>query len=65
MQAYWHISRSIILLHEPHANVDRANCTSAAKILESARAILELIYAVWSTNYDIGLLDYFCPVCAS
>ncbi|KAG1783846.1 hypothetical protein EV702DRAFT_1055829 [Suillus placidus] len=54
---------SIILLHEPHANVDRANCTSAAKILDSARAILELIYAVWSTNYDIGLLDYFCPFC--
>lgn len=54
---------SIILLHEPHANVDRANCTSAAKVLESARAILELIYAVWSTNYDIGLLDYFCPFC--
>ncbi|KAG2350468.1 hypothetical protein BDR05DRAFT_954566 [Suillus weaverae] len=54
---------SIILLHEPHANVDRANCTSAAKILESARAILELLYAVWSTNYDIGLLDYFCPFC--
>ncbi|KAG2118422.1 hypothetical protein DEU56DRAFT_837880 [Suillus clintonianus] len=54
---------SIILLHEPHADVDRANCPSAAKILESARAILELIYAVWSTNYDIGLLDYFCPFC--
>lgn len=54
---------TIILLHEPHANIDRANCTSAAKILESARAILELIYAVWSTNYDIGLLDYFCPFC--
>lgn len=56
-----HVTR--ILLHEPHANIDRANCTSAAKILESARAILELIYAVWSTNYDIGLLDYFCPFC--
>ncbi|KAG1833906.1 hypothetical protein EV424DRAFT_1468937 [Suillus variegatus] len=39
------------------------NCTSAAKILESARAILELIYAMWSTNYDIGLLDYFCSFC--
>lgn len=54
---------SIILLHEPHSNVHRANCTSAAKILESARMILDLIYAVWSTNYDIGLLDYFCPFC--
>jgi len=53
---------SMILLHEPHANLDR-NCTSAAKILESARAILELIYAMWSTNYDIGLLDYFCSFC--
>lgn len=53
---------SMILLHEPHANLER-NCTSAAKILESARAILELIYAMWSTNYDIGLLDYFCSFC--
>ncbi|KAG1755181.1 uncharacterized protein EDB91DRAFT_1233936 [Suillus paluster] len=54
---------SVILLHEPHSNIHRANCTSAAKILESARTILDLIYAVWSTNYDIGLLDYFCPFC--
>lgn len=53
---------SMILLHEPHANLER-NCASAAKILESARAILELIYAMWSTNYDIGLLDYFCSFC--
>ncbi|KAG1881772.1 hypothetical protein C8R48DRAFT_14824 [Suillus tomentosus] len=53
---------SMILFHEPHANLER-NCTSAAKILESARAILELIYAMWSTNYDIGLLDYFCSFC--
>jgi len=54
----------MILLHEPHLNlhIDRPNCTSAAKVLESARAILNLMYAVWSTNYDIGLLDYFCPV---
>ncbi|KAG2121014.1 uncharacterized protein F5147DRAFT_664027 [Suillus discolor] len=53
---------AMILLHEPHANLER-NCASAAKILESARAILELIYAMWSTNYDIGLLDYFCSFC--
>ncbi|KAG1899118.1 uncharacterized protein F5891DRAFT_416472 [Suillus fuscotomentosus] len=53
---------SMILLHEPHASLER-NCTSAAKMLESARAILELIYAMWSTNYDIGLLDYFCSFC--
>ncbi|KAG2061943.1 hypothetical protein BDR06DRAFT_978441 [Suillus hirtellus] len=53
---------AMILLHEPHASLER-NCTSAAKMLESARAILELIYAMWSTNYDIGLLDYFCSFC--
>jgi hypothetical protein len=46
-------------------NFDRPHCISSTKAVESARAILNLIYAVWSTNYDIGLLDYFCPVCVS
>ncbi|KIK99029.1 hypothetical protein PAXRUDRAFT_30764 [Paxillus rubicundulus Ve08.2h10] len=54
---------SIILLHEPHSNFKTSICTSAMKILHAARGILDLLYAVWSTNYDLGLLDLFCPFC--
>jgi hypothetical protein len=54
---------AIILLHDPYAAVHRYGCLSSQKILASARAILELIYHVWSTSYDITLLDSFCVVC--
>ncbi|KAF8560446.1 hypothetical protein OG21DRAFT_1401745, partial [Imleria badia] len=54
---------SIILLHEPHSNAKSSICTSAMKILHAARGILELVYVVLSTNYDLGLLDLFCPFC--
>ncbi|KIJ21656.1 hypothetical protein PAXINDRAFT_165090 [Paxillus involutus ATCC 200175] len=54
---------SIILLHEPHSNFKTSICTSAMKILHAARGILDLLYAVWSTNYELGLLDLFCPFC--
>lgn len=55
-------SSSTILLHEPHSNVKSSICTSAMKILYAARGILELVYAVLSTNYALELLDPFCPV---
>ncbi|KAI9572876.1 hypothetical protein HD554DRAFT_2063701 [Boletus coccyginus] len=54
---------SIILLHEPHSNAKSSICTSAMKILHAARGILELVFVVLSTNYDLGLLDPFCPFC--
>ncbi len=54
--------RSNIILHDPHADVRQSGCISALKILTAARAILDLIYAVWSTNFDITLLDPFCSV---
>jgi len=54
---------SIILLHEPHSNAKSSICTSAMKILHAARGILELVYVVLSTNYDLRLLDPFCPFC--
>ncbi|KIJ68342.1 hypothetical protein HYDPIDRAFT_146307 [Hydnomerulius pinastri MD-312] len=61
--AHLTLHASIILLHEPHSNTKSSICTSAMKILHAARGILDLIYAVWSTNHDIGLLDLFCPFC--
>jgi len=54
---------SVILLHEPHSNVAINICTSAMKILHAAREILDLVYTVWSTNYDLTHLDLFCPFC--
>jgi hypothetical protein len=55
----------MIVLHDPHAEVQRSGCISALKILTAARAILDLIYNVWSTSFDITLLDTFCSVIIS
>jgi hypothetical protein len=52
----------MIVLHDPHAEVRQSGCISALKILTSARAILDLIYSVSSTSFDITLLDSFCSV---
>ncbi|KAJ3570257.1 hypothetical protein NP233_g4533 [Leucocoprinus birnbaumii] len=49
-----------IVLHDPHADVRRSGCISALKILTAARAILDMIYSIWSTSFDITLLDTFC-----
>ncbi|PPQ85887.1 hypothetical protein CVT25_015829 [Psilocybe cyanescens] len=52
-----------VVLHDPHAEVRKSGCISALKILTAARAILDLIYNVWSTSFDITLLDSFCTFC--
>lgn len=51
------------MLHDPHADVQLSSCVSSHKILTAARAILVLIYDIWSTSFDITLLDSFCSVC--
>ena len=51
------------MLHEPHADIQLSGCISAFNILTAARAILDLIYEIWSTSFDITLLDTFCSVC--
>ncbi|KAG8909101.1 hypothetical protein FRC00_010772 [Tulasnella sp. 408] len=35
---------AMLLLHDPHANLDSPNCLSADRMLVAARAILDLIY---------------------
>ncbi|KIM77868.1 hypothetical protein PILCRDRAFT_825089 [Piloderma croceum F 1598] len=50
----------IILLHEPHADVRKSGCMSALRLLTAARDILDLIYALHSTSYDITLMDFSC-----
>ncbi|KAH9947919.1 hypothetical protein B0H21DRAFT_736146 [Amylocystis lapponica] len=48
-----------ILLHETHAVVGRSTCTSSRKILVAARAILDQLYQVSATSYEISLLGLF------
>lgn len=50
-------SSGIILLHEPHAILDSPTCISATKILNAARFILDLLYKLASTSFDVSLLD--------
>ena len=51
------MDRAHILLHEPHAKPDLATCVSSRKTLNASRAILELMYVLAATNYDVSLLD--------
>ena len=51
-----------IFLHEPHADVRDSGCKSALRILNAARDILDLLYALQSTSYDITLMDLSCTV---
>ncbi|CCL99564.1 uncharacterized protein FIBRA_01582 [Fibroporia radiculosa] len=52
-----------ILLHEPHAIVGRDSCRSSCRILQAARAILELLYSICATSYDLQLLGLFPVMC--
>jgi hypothetical protein len=56
------VDSCIILLHEPHADVRKSGCMSALRLLTAARDILDLIYALHSTSYDITLMDFSCTV---
>lgn len=51
-----------ILLHDPHVDIKRQGCISAARILEAARAVLDQLYKIWATSFDLTLLDNFCSV---
>ncbi|KAJ3524974.1 hypothetical protein NM688_g8472 [Phlebia brevispora] len=46
-----------ILLHEPYADLGSSTCISATKILAAARNIMDLIYSIASTSFDVSLLD--------
>ncbi|KAI0691177.1 hypothetical protein BC835DRAFT_1432535, partial [Cytidiella melzeri] len=52
-----------ILLHEPHAKPDATSCPSATKTLMASRTIVELMYTLGATNYDITLLDLQVFMC--
>lgn len=48
---------AFILLHDPHADPSSPHCKSAEKLLNAARAILDLVYILCATSFDITLLD--------
>ena len=52
----------MIVLHEPHADLWATGDISATKLLIAARQILTLIYSIWSTSFDLALLDVFICV---
>ena len=51
------IDRATILLHDPHADPSSPFCKSSEKLLFAARQILDLVYILCSTSFDITLLD--------
>lgn len=58
-------SRAQILLHESHAHIGHPTCTSSLKVLNAARSILNLVYDVCATSYDLALLGPFSLVRSS
>ncbi|KAG9047470.1 hypothetical protein FS837_002184 [Tulasnella sp. UAMH 9824] len=51
---------AMIQLHDPHAKVDSPNDHSAMQMLAATRAILDLIYKLSGTTYDLLYLDHSC-----
>ncbi|KAI0660380.1 hypothetical protein C8Q70DRAFT_1052957 [Cubamyces menziesii] len=52
-----------IVLHEGHARIGRPACISSCRVLEAARAILNLLYEAYSTSHNLALLGVFPLVC--
>lgn len=51
------VRRAQLLLHDPHMNVRDPGCASLHQVSKAARAILDLMYGLSSTSYDVSLLD--------
>ncbi|KAH9840158.1 uncharacterized protein C8Q71DRAFT_746053 [Rhodofomes roseus] len=53
---------AVILLHETHAHIESKTCHSSLNILNAARGILNLMYDVCATSYNLSLLGQFVVV---
>lgn len=53
----------MIQLHDPHAKPELPNDHSATQVLLGARGILDLIYKVCATSFDLLFLDHSCSFC--
>lgn len=56
------IRRCVILLHDPHANLSSPSCPSAERMSTAVRAILELMYKLSATTFDLLYLDHSCSL---
>ncbi|KIO33995.1 hypothetical protein M407DRAFT_166327 [Tulasnella calospora MUT 4182] len=54
---------AMIQLHDPHAQLDRPDDYSSAQLLSAAREILELVYKISATTFDVIYLDHACGIC--
>ncbi|KAG8939578.1 hypothetical protein FRC04_006223 [Tulasnella sp. 424] len=54
---------AMIQLHDPHANFSDPNDRSAIRVASAVQSILELIYAVCATSFDLIYLDHACSFC--
>lgn len=57
------MTRATIVLHDPHADTFSPNCPSSQRLLVAARAILDLIYKVCGTTFDLIYLDHASSMC--
>ncbi|KAG9047466.1 hypothetical protein FS837_002180 [Tulasnella sp. UAMH 9824] len=54
---------AMIQLHDPHAQPESPNDYSAMQMLAATRAIMDLIYKICGTTYDLLYLDHGCSFC--
>ncbi|KIO22777.1 hypothetical protein M407DRAFT_245046 [Tulasnella calospora MUT 4182] len=54
---------AMIQLHDPHAQLHSPNDYSAMQMLDATRAILDLIYKLCGTTYDLIYMDHGCSFC--
>ncbi|KAG8969215.1 hypothetical protein FRC05_001179 [Tulasnella sp. 425] len=54
---------AMIQLHDPHANFSDPNDRSAIRMASAVQSILELIYAICATSFDLIYLDHACSFC--
>lgn len=57
------LNRAMIQLHDPHAQLYSPNDYSAMQMLTATRAIMDFIYKVCGTAYDILYMDHGCSFC--
>ena len=50
----------MIILHDPHAEMSNPRDKSRVKIFQATRMILESVYALSATSYDVTLLPTRC-----
>ncbi|KAG9042989.1 hypothetical protein FS837_010153 [Tulasnella sp. UAMH 9824] len=55
--------RAMIQLHDPHANFSDSNDPSTIRLAAAVQSILELIYAICATSFDLIFLDHASSFC--